>query len=785
MISQRVEDLSQEVNQMIESAWTHDEYEQILKYLSDSLHEICAKSIHIGTKLDDQTPTEQVVIDYEWFREFKKLATLFRDVTFQLKKGLILQIDNQADSDRVEKLFGASHTLLTEAAADFESASSEMFGITQKSEKEQMEWVKKKKQRRSPYQVLEEQIRVLGDQGLQFFQQYSDLKTAHNAITNHKEEVTSTFRTFKDEIASIESIGSKVKDLISDAGQTNFNQLPAQLETMLPDQQSRSILNRYSEQTSLVYSLLKKKITVPIALHNQEVIFKDIDFVKLLRVWIEGTVQPLFTEAQEVVDSARNNLHLNLLNVKDRISGMLTDNSGTGNLEADKESLQQPLNTILIRIEEDRKELEVLERQVDSVVNESFKFSNIYRKDTEFFDEAQQNLIDQLRAEEEGWIPSIVNWVANRIRNTKSIYDQVAEEESFSTAEKVIRYVKVRSPQEENFQYNNLFSVEGFMGESFWVGREMELERIATVISDWHDGYRGSVVLSGMRFCGKSVFGEIVANRFFEKNTLRIKTNSTLKIKGRQLDTKEDLGQVLEFVRKHSVGDKYLIWIDDIDLWHSHTVPRRRNIEALINYIDDSYRSNFFMVSCSNWVLDQLDQVFNFSNAFQLEINLDTMAQSEISRAISIRHGATHKTLLDEEGNRADSEDFDRYVSRIIYKSQFNIGDALNRWASHIHRRDDRYVEFKPKPAYAFPEILNEENRLLIRALLINKHSSEYELRKSFGNAFLNKYQPIIQRLMGQGILIRNAQSQLELNSFLANELARQLHQDTYINCKR
>ena len=100
------------------------------------------------------------------------------------------------------------------------------------------------------------------------------------------------------------------------------------------------------------------------------------------------------------------------------------------------------------------------------------------------------------------------------------------QEESLSFSEKIVRYIEHRKAPIDNKQYWSIFLTKGYIGESFAVGRQEELRRIKKVINNWRLGYRGSVLLHGQRFSGKTLTGEWIANRFFDDSFVRLQPNA-------------------------------------------------------------------------------------------------------------------------------------------------------------------------------------------------------------------------------------------------------------------
>ena len=785
MTAQQIIDLIKDLENAINEAWAKEEHEAILNSLASILSLYSDRGIDVGTRQDNGDDLTKVIIQYHWGKAYKSILVLIRDVLFQVQKSLILLKEEAITDEHVNTLLIDSKNVLESAFQDHKKQIDKFFNLSFKSEKEKTQYILDNKIQYSPWHVLENQYRSLNEQSNALLREYTFVKGVSNNAASLKREIQNAFDKFKDEIKKVEETGITAMKLISNFNQADILGMIEQVTALIPDQRSHHLLSEYERQCEEIYDHLGKSYNIAIAIRGSELIYKELNFVRLFRVWIEGRAHPLLMEGQEFVDRARNNLHLNLVHIKERLLLSNHDKGNSNESSLDIDNLKESITGIVHRMNDDHKELEILERELKSILNNSFRVPNIYRPDIEFFDAEQQKLVSQLQDEAAPWVPSLFYWFNKNILNAKQLFKNVADEEKLSFAERTVRYVKNRTPAVDNFQYQNIFNTEGFMGESFWVGRSAELTKMKNLIEDWNIGFRGSVVLSGMRFCGKSVFGQIVSNRFFDDHTVRLRPNDIINLQGRTFETTHNISESIEFIKHHTVNQRYLIWIDDLELWQSSGSSLHFNVESLLSFIDSYANKHFILVSCSNWFLNHLDKFFNFSNSIQAEINLDMMSELEIRQAISIRHSATHKLLVDLEGDRIEPEEFERCAKRIIQYTRYNIGDALNMWSSFITKGEEGSVILSPRVFYSFPDILNDQNRIVVKSLLMNKYSNEYELNKSLGSSFQEKYKFIIRRLLSLGLLQRNTTDHLEANPFLVNELARQLQQDNYLKTQR
>ena len=70
---------------------------------------------------------------------------------------------------------------------------------------------------------------------------------------------------------------------------------------------------------------------------------------------------------------------------------------------------------------------------------------------------------------------------------------------------------------------------------------------------------------------------------------------------------------------------------------------------------------------------------------------------------------------------------------------------------------------------------------MVLSAIMLEKRTNEYRLRKLFGAAFTDKYGSIVQRLISLGLLTRHADGWLEVNELVVNYVGRLLGRKGYL----
>ena len=785
-----MKDLLTEFNELIsmriEACWKLDK-EEHLGALSSSLQSITEKLLHIGSKAIDagelvsseEDRYHAALIHYDWIKDAKSFIVLWRDVIFEYQKSLMLSHTDRLNYGDVHQLKLKSKDIVKEAAS-YLAESFDRLLSRNSSAKDYLEGVSL---RSNPWQIYQEQINKVESQSHRLLDQYEKLKKVDEHLSKLKSSLGELVDSYRIEISRIQQLGDQSIAEIN----THLESAPWKLVKLLDDldQQSMAahLYNAYTFMVDQICSEMVEEVEVPIQLVKGQPEYKLLNFREATRAWLDSEIQPHIIELQELLDTVGNSMKMTLVNVRNRLS--LIANEQQESVHVSSEELTRPIHSTSKIIEGRLERLSVYEKNLKEELNLNLRIDKIYDSEDEFLALPQQYLVNQVRTEETPIIKAVKTWFLGKTNLLKGFLDDVAEEESLTQAEKIVRYVKGRSLPKDNHQYSNIFSARGFIGESFWVGRKSQINHISQLIQDWRNGFRGSAIITGKRFTGRTAFGEIVASRFFPHKTIHLRPDTTVRINGRTFEAKDNINEALEFIKKNTINNPHLVWIDDLELWQSAQFTASENIQSLLRAIDELSGQLFFMVSMTNWFKAHYAQMTGIDRVFQAIINLDFMTEDEVKRAITIRHGATHKLLVDTEGEEVAQQRFGKMVQAVYRNAHYNIGQSLNLWSYTIKRVNDLRVIHVPTPTNQLPDFINDDNAILLRTLLMIKRANEYRLRKILGASFTQKYRPIVQRLLRLGVLERHIDGMLEINESIVNDIAALLDHADYIKSEK
>ena len=735
-------------------------------------------------ELTEQQRYEYSWINFTWANLAKDFLILWRNILFQQQKGQIIKIDGLTTSKALRTLNLESQETLDKAIDDFKRDVESGLNIPLKNKiKKVAQW----KLQENPWPVYKQQLLAMANQCLRLQKDYSVLLNTASNFNEIEALVRLTENFCKEEIATVQKIANETIQEIDQEQIPKLSKIIKHLEDLEAGISLPNHFNTFTDALEHRINELTTRMEVPVSANVGMVELKDLTFKRSSKQWLDAEILPLLYEVWELTENTHNGLKMALINIKNRAILLDADEKEGKKVDLDKATICQPLNTFYKNSEQAAASLVQLREEIDYRLAHIFNVSAIYESDTAFLPvPIQAATLNQFRKGQNRIQNRIGNWINGQWKKLQNLRATVAQEDALSDAEKIVRLIKSRTGADNNSNYASIFLTKGFIGESFAVGRQRELAHAKNLIDNWKSGFRGAAVITGERFSGKTILGELIATQFFNNNILRLTPNTLIKLNGRRMTTGFNLEPVLAFIKKYTdTKAPPLVWIDDLELWWDKDLPLSQNVRTLGKFIDNHSNRLFFLVSMSNWLNTHLNLFHETSKVFQAEINVDRMSIEEIREAIMIRHGATHKKLVNVDGEPLSIHEFRKVIDKIYRISDGNIGEALNRWSCATVRIDEDQVQHIGGINFGLPDFLNPDVAILLAAIMIEKRTNEYRLRRIFGPAFTDKYAPILQRLIGIGLLRRQLDGWLEINEVLVNELGHLLEAKDYLKYHR
>jgi len=751
-----------------------------------------SKAFHLITRNErSETPETlnnlliQFIITYSYSDTLKIFMILWRDSIFQLQKARLLALDEGNESILYE--------LSKDIQAVINDAGEELLGILQSHLKNATEYpnqykknLKKWQLEKNPWPTYEKQIKEIANQCKTLQTKYLIILKSAQSFQRIKSKILETINTCQNELQEVRGFIDRTTSVIQDEAQSSSEKSLTHIANKLQSIGSQILLTYHID----VFNAQLEKELINIAgdteftiqIQNGMLLQNRINFLKRLSLWINREILPLLFEAWEITELNKNGLKMALQNIRNMAALSSPETPDKKPQSFNEHTFLQPLNVLIENNTEASRQLKEFSELIAERIDYDFKLSLIYDTTRYFLPFSSGSTITtKLNLGKIKLLKVSHSWINSQKIRLLLLRKKMVHEFSLSRLEKMVRFLRIRQRDETNGQYTSFFVTKGYFGDLFTVGRDEELAHFSMLINNWREGYRGSVIVTGQRFSGKTLTGELVASRNFPDSTFRLSPGMTLSLNGRKMESSYNILESLEFLAKYRQDSKSLIWIDDIELWWEPNMPLQYNIRNLLNFIDHNSGNFFFMVSMNLSTFHHLKQVIDLERIFQAHIHLGKLSSNEIEKAILIRHMATHRTLVNHKLEKVGQAEFRRIIKQISQVSKGNIGDALNLWSYFVNKADDEQVTFESIPSFGVPEFYRPELAVLLTSIMLQKRTNEHRLRKLFGPAFTEKYQPVLLRMISIGLIERQLDGWLEINERVVNEMGNMLSAKHYL----
>lgn len=719
---------------------------------------------------EELSPEEQLVAQYfhfEWADRIKKLLLLMRDVVIEQQKGQVGLLEFKFDRETLEKNWKIALQTIQTARQEIQTIASK--GLSPENLKKCARvWYHQE----NPWAVYRKQIHLLIQQAEELEKNYTNFESLKDLFSSIEQLI---FKSISSCQSELKNILNKIEGLLVTQQELNddahfANDLLNHIDVILASYHIREYNTVFKDQLNVLINKYANPIKLYIKAKGGLVEQRFIAPKKEVMQWLDAEILPLLYEIWEITENIHTGVKMIIMSMQNRIT--LQKQEGTDTLAKDIPNIVRPLLGFRSNIKAADTDILDINALVEERLDNEFKLYPVFDNQRYFLAVSLQSSINQrLWNKQSNWLTEAKTQWDKIWKQLKGVYQKWSYSHHLGISERIALCLQSRQVHQANIHYVNIFQTKGYVGDSFFRGREEQIARVHTLVERWKEGIRGSVLLTGDRFSGKTVFSEAIAQKFFGINVLRLTPNTDLEVDGRKHHLTYDLVEALEIVARYALNDQPLVIIDNLELWWSPKIPLYKNIQGLIEHIDRFSSKIFFVVTTNRGSRNQLFRFSNLERTFQAEITLNTVTKKALHQAIWIRHAATHKQLINKKGEALSPQKFAKIVNQIYKLSNANIGEALNIWANSTRFVDDNHVRSHLEDYLPLPNFLNDDSRLVLETILRCRRTNEYNLRQLFGPAFGLRYATVIRRLLNTGILTRQLDNYIEVNHLIVNDL--------------
>nr|WP_321226987.1 hypothetical protein [uncultured Psychroserpens sp.] len=747
------------------------ENRQALKLsISKDYDTLISEYITLGDEINEDhlASVDVYMIHYELSQQFKDLTILHRDVYLELVKGDVYEADLQISNQKLETHFLNSKTLVLNALETFISAMQQAQSRNSKDKNFQKKILKIQSLQKDPWDIYKVQLQTIQEQLVMLESRKKELLEASSIFNKLKDvvkDVNKKHDVFQEKIfESINFLAIKAKE------STTFKEFLVHVEDRLNNQKF-SLENNHQTFSEAINNHIAdlKKIEVPIKTQEGLIMMREIDFNKRTNKWFDYQILPGFMDLEGLETNLLSLYNVNLLNLKNTIQ--LTKSNDTNN---HFDNVVTSLSHLQENVEDVKLQAKNIAKKLHEEVNNELIVSNAFKNKP--FIEVPLN--SSLSIEGNTILKTLMEKWNSSLSFFNSKYEKSKSYESLSNLEISTQCMAHRMHKDESQHYDSLFLNKNFIGDLFLVSRQLQEEKLETIVNQWQKGFNKSVLVIGNRLSGRSTFLNYSSKKRFGKHTVILKPNSTATIDGRKFTVTYDLKEALQYVKNNNIeSTKPALIIDDIELWRDKDHSLLSNIRSLINFIETESDDVFVMISTSIMMKDHLDQRLNFSNAFSHVLDLNQADKNEISQAILLRHGAAHRELVDEKLEPITPQKVMLLAAKMSKIKHYNFGDTLQSWTYNTFVQDDEKVVFK-ESYLEFVDFFTKSELIILKQALIFKNITEYGLKRVVSNAFDQDYKSAIRRLVNVKILLRDPNGTLFINPVVVNNISRIINKE-------
>ena len=737
-------------------------------------------------RLPELARAEHLFYTFDVSEASKRFLLLWRNVLLEWERYIVMAIEGEATAAQGEVLAEASRRQLHKAAAYYrETLIGAESTRLREDPKARAGKLYEYSLQDNPWPTYRKQLSRLGRQMTDLHEGFTDREQMSAVLTELREYVSALPKQLARDHANLIAAVQQAIEIVRDPEATSVARISTtRLQNLEVVESVDARLETISQRATAIIDKLPERAQLYTVGADGELRSRDVYLEYLAGQWISAELLPELQRGTRLMETAAAELGRTLVDIRNRVSlarELETPESAGPNEAQTLQRLAKLLEQVRERLFTQLPEIETVGQRVVALANRELRLSRSYEPESHFLEVTFEGNVSRISREQNVVLGNRLRWLTARLAAFRERIQVAFDTEQLSTGEKIIRTIRSRRPEPANDAYTSVLSTRGFIGEAFHAGRETELGRAVTAIDAWRSGFRGSILVTGERYSGKTHFVELLAGRHFEQRIIRLRANSQVDFAGRRLEPTGNLAEALGFVRKHTSGQQLLILIDDLELWSDRETSLAANADALREAIDTMGNRLMFVVTTSNWIIGHLAAATDLAGAFQVQINLDRMREEDFVATVLTRHAATHMSVVDANGKVMGPRALRRFAREIHSVARGNVGDGLRRWARAMHIIDTTTVRNVEQTNYPLPRFLDANTGVLLADVKQQRYTNEYDLRRRFGPAFDREFRPVLQRLIGLDILQRHRTGTLAINPVVSNEIARLLERDGYL----
>ena len=700
---------------------------------------------------------------------FKDIMLIHRDVLLQLQIAKHKHLEGVVSKKALENHSVSSQNILFEAVEFFIKKFKEEEILTERLSQRKKGIDSKVRHHQNPWNTYTKQFEIiLGqldninnndsivDQSIRVFQE----------LSNNTNEITAMSVTESEAI--IKELKLSISNIEKIVGKEDISHIIHALEKIETSIDTPKNYQESFTQSIAFTSNNLSRTNIPVATEGGLLLEKRVDFGKSAKKWLDFNILPeviaLWDYKSDLIAFAKHSI----LNLKGSLVVAKNQESISGST-IDSQSFKSIEETFDANLKAQRK----LSNTISNKLKTEFLATSIYHQE-EFLEVSLQSSLTQYTSETNDRFTNWMGRLKGFFGNVNTAYDKVVSVKTSDVLDTATECIAHRMFKEENAQYDMLFLNKSFLGDHFLTDRTNEEIIFDKCLAHWDQGFHKSILIVGDDHSGKSTFiNKAVKNRL-RKEVVVLAPESTISFQGRKFKTTKDLKEALQEIKKSRFNSKPIVIIDDLEFWQDKAHSFLDNVRATLKFIESESDDILLIISVSKLMQMHLDHRISFSNSFSTYIDVSISSTTEVFNAVRLRHGASHRKLVDDNDELISPRQFERLVHRLCKKFDNNLGEVLQAWTYGTNLTTDNKVVYVESTHY-LPDFFTNEEAILLKYVLLYFIIDERTIKAFLGKRYDDGYESGLKRLANTKVLVRNEKGYLSLNTVVSHEVRKSL----------
>lgn len=695
--------------------------------------------------------------------ETKQLLILMRNTLLQSLRTEAFISDKVITQEQLQNFTSEAHATISKASSSISKVISDIISNS-KDEVLRKKLLYQYSLIESPWEIYVEQYNVIKKQVLELRKQKIDFKEIWNSFDHIKGQIEQTLHHLDKQVSEVysatDSFAEAFKDEKIDSSIVNSRIENLESNAIYKDELKTKLESIDNDIKSL------KNYTLGVSYNKGELVNKQVNMSQVTSKWLELNIVPALAEMYDKLKILLSSTDIAARNTRNKMA-LLN--------EKNHDEFLSDINTSIDRLRtEQTKVLEQIEERktdISNLLTDKFKASNLY-VDKPFLTVGLQSSVNQLMREQTKLVDVINTRFGKRQEELFYFFNRLQQKEKLTNLEKIAYTLNNRSGKQATESYDQVFHSKDLFSEFYLIEQADQQDRAIKSIDLWRSGYNGSMIVTGSPLSGKSTFANHVALRHFRKSYLRISPDSEYSYNGRKSSTTSNLKEVLDDLTKSRITSPLCIFLDDFELWHDKDSSLIQDARHLIDFMSRHSSQVYLIITINPIALHFLNIYLDFSSHFLTHIDVSKCSLTHFRNIIQLRHSATQKTLVKDDGKPFGQDEFYNVIKSVYKSCQGNLGDGLLKWASGSKEISSDRVIFNYEDV-KINNIINYENSIIFEQFFRFKKLSDPELIDIFTKELYEKIRPQINYLLRTKILVRDENSMIMINDLIINDIYR------------